>query len=165
MDNRNISLNRNGHGRPEMVISSHAEEKMSLQQSNILYQHTSRTVRFTCRVEPLMILIIHFSSSHQMDPLSDVWMSGRSQGNMWGWIHTFDFYHQLFFLFINFLFADFFLFVLCVEEAREICDDGFTPCLYLSLVTEMFVVFITDISKHHHHQRCCTFSRCCTLFA
>ena len=32
MDNRNVSLNSNGHGRPEMVISSHAEEKMSLQQ-------------------------------------------------------------------------------------------------------------------------------------
>ena len=34
------------------------------------------------------------NDSHQMDPLSDVWMRGRSQGNMWGWIHTFEFYHQ-----------------------------------------------------------------------
>ena len=93
MDNRNISLNSNGHGRPEMETSSHAEEKLSLQQMYILYQHTLRTVRLTHQVKPLMIFLIHFSSSHQMDPLSDVWMSGRSQGNMWGWIHTFDFYH------------------------------------------------------------------------
>ena len=34
------------------------------------------------------------NDSHQIDPLSDVWMRGRSQGNMWGWIHTFKFYHQ-----------------------------------------------------------------------
>ena len=60
MDNRNISLNSNGHGRPEMETSSHAEEKLSLQQMYILYQHTLRTVRFTHQVKPLMILLIHF---------------------------------------------------------------------------------------------------------
>ena len=60
MDNRNISLNSNGHGRPEMETSSHAEEKLSLQQMYILYQHTLRTVRLTHQVKPLMILLIHF---------------------------------------------------------------------------------------------------------
>ena len=106
MDNRNVSLNSNGHGRPEMVVSCHAQEKMSLQQPVILYQHTSRTVKSTHQVKPLMIILIHFqihfSSSHQMDPLSDVWMSGRSQGNMWGWIHTFDFYRISYFFIHSF---------------------------------------------------------------